>query len=83
MIENQTVEPIWRQTVDNDRFTCQVDRTDDSRGLLTVTVTETQVDILSEPVPLLYGAVFGPDVADVAEWQEKSIVAIDQWIADQ
>jgi hypothetical protein len=34
--------------------------------------------ILDEKVPISYGAVFGPDAIDVAEWQEMACEAVDK-----
>jgi hypothetical protein len=33
--------------------------------------------LMAEAVPLSYGAIFGPDVDDVAVWQERVIAFVD------
>lgn len=74
---------IWDQTVDDGRFRCTVEGTGDYRGVLRVFGPgDPPEKLLEREVGLAYGARFGPDVADVADWQEWSIVAIDAWIAD-
>ena len=81
MTEEQVDEkPVWEATVDDHTFHCKVVRTDDYAGTLIVTVTETGEVLLTEQVTLSYQAMFGPDVSDVAEWQERSLGAIDNYI---
>jgi hypothetical protein len=80
------MEPLndyaWDQTVDNGRFRCTVEQTGDGyQGTLKVVVVSTGDVLLQEEVGVSYAARFGPDVADVAEWQEKSIQVIDEYIA--
>lgn len=52
-------------------------------GALTVTVTKTEQVLLEEKVVLSYEARFGPDVADVQDWQNQAITVIDEYIAAQ
>ena len=70
------MESIWFSQLDN-RYDCRVTRTDQSHGLLTVTDTTDQRVLLSEAVELSYGAVYGPDIDDVAEWQDKCVAVVD------
>jgi hypothetical protein len=44
---------------------------------LTVTENNTSKHILDKDVSLSYGALFGPDAVDIAEWQLSIIDAID------
>lgn len=78
MTEEQQV--VWEATVDQHAYSVKVVRTNDYSGLLTVTVTETEEVLLTEEVTLSYQAVFGPDVADVSDWQETALNAIDNYI---
>lgn len=71
-------EPVWQQSVDDGVYTTRVDRRSDYAGVLTVTRTEDGALILVRDVTLSYQALFGPDVADVALWQEMVITAIDE-----
>jgi len=73
---------IWRGTVDNNKFECQVFRVDENTGQLVVSVVESREILVDAPVTLAYGAVLGPDVDDVSEWMGISIDAIDNWIAN-
>jgi hypothetical protein len=72
----------WDQTVDDGRFRCTVEQEGDGyRGTLKVVVVETGDVLLEEKVGVSYAALFGPDVLDVAEWQDKCIKVIDEYIA--
>jgi hypothetical protein len=46
---------------------------------LTVTDLFDKV-LLDEEVTLTYGASFGPDISDVALWEDKSVEVIDKLI---
>lgn len=68
------MQVIWQTTLD-EKFACQVVRTGDYKGQLTVKDGETV--LLDKEVGLAYGAVFGPDVDDVSAWQDACIEAVD------
>jgi len=76
------MDEVWKQTVDNGTFTCEVigDPVNGYLGMLSVTVTKTGEVLLDEEVGLSYGAQFGPDVGDVADWQDKCIKVIDEYL---
>lgn len=68
---------VWRSKLDN-RYLIEVHRTDDSHGKLYVfDHNKGDQEIFSQEVGLSYGAMFGPDVADVNEWQEKVLDFVD------
>ncbi len=69
---------IWRGSVDGGQFEVSVTRTGESTGTLLI-LTATGEVLLTESVGLMYGAQFGPDVDDVAEWRERAIEIIDAW----
>ena len=73
------VETIWHSTVDDGLYECKVkrERIAEREGILTVLNVITQKTLLKTPVELAYGASFGPDVHDVAYWEELCINAID------
>lgn len=71
---------IWQQTLDDGAFTMRVMRIDEGTGLLQVFVTEGERKLHEEQVPLAYGARFGPDMDDVAEWQEITIAHVDRFL---
>jgi hypothetical protein len=66
---------VWQASVDDDRYECSVYRTGEYEGELVV--TEGERVLLKEDVTLSYGAIFGPDVSDVANWQDKALAVID------
>jgi len=69
-------QTIWESKLDN-IYQCEVTRTDEYRGVLKVTNTENDFVLLEQEVGLSYDARFGPDMADVAEWQHLIIQAVD------
>ena len=43
----------------------------------TLTITEGQKVLFTKDVTISYGAIFGPDIADVESWQNIAIEFID------
>ena len=74
---------VWENTIDQGTFAVRVDRKDRYTGQLKVAVAATGEVLLDEEVTLAYGAIFGPDVADLAEWKERGIEVVDEWIEGQ
>lgn len=75
---------VWENTVDKGTFGCKVESEDDPyKGRLIITVIESGQVLLDEPVGIMFGAHFGPDVSDVGEWEEKAIAVIDQYLASK
>jgi hypothetical protein len=70
------MENIWQATLD-DRFDCRVTRINEAHGHLTVTDTTHNKIVLDQEVTLAYGARFGPDVDDVADWEIRCVQAVD------
>jgi hypothetical protein len=70
---------VWEATVDDHTWKAEVRRTGDRQGVLTVKRIDDDQVIYSDTVNLAYDAIFGPDVADVAEWQSLTIEAIDRF----
>lgn len=68
---------VWRAELDNGQYICKVTRLSSYTGQLTVENTADSNTILDKEVCLSYGAQFGPDVEDVAQWQEMIIEAVD------
>ena len=67
---------VWESKLDT-IYNCQVTRTDEYKGILKLTNTENDWVLVEQEVSLSYGAKFGPDVDDVAQWQEICIQAVD------
>lgn len=74
---------LWENTVDHGAFACQVTRTSAYSGRLRVWVTDGGTLLLDKEVSLSYGAIMGPDVDDVADWQVESLAVIDKHITEQ
>jgi hypothetical protein len=69
-----TDDTIWTAKLD-EVFDVAVKRVDGSRGHLTIS---RDGKVLSQrDVTLSYGAAFGPDVGDVAEWEEWAVEYVD------
>lgn len=71
-------EPVWHNTVDKGTWDVRVERVDGYRGVLVIKRVDTGQEIHREGVSLAYGAVFGPDAADLAVWQDRVIEVIDR-----
>ena len=76
------VNDVWDATVDGGKFEVGVERTGARSGKLRVVVASTREVLLVQDVGLAYGAMFGPDVDDVMEWQNAAMPVIDAWIAE-
>jgi hypothetical protein len=66
---------VWTSTLDG-RYEVNVTRTDDYHGELTI--SEGNQVLHRKPVGLSYGAIFGPDVAGVADWQRIAVEFVDR-----
>lgn len=66
------IEPVWRQTLDAGVYTAEVLRVpeDITGGTGKLVLRKGDEVITTERVSLKYGAQFGPDSEDVAEWQD-------------
>lgn len=67
---------VWESDLDN-QYDCKVTRIDEYNGTLTVVNKAEGNVLLCEAVTLAFGAAFGPDVADVLDWQDRCIRAVD------
>lgn len=66
---------VWYAKLD-DKYDCRVIRTDEYSGKLTVSEGD---ELLGEKdVPLSYGAMFGPDVDDIAMWEDFCLSVVDK-----
>jgi len=70
-------EQVYYNTVDKGTWVIQVMRTEEYRGVLRVYQGVGGPLVHQQGVGLSYDALFGPDVADVADWQELALTAID------
>ena len=65
---------VWTSTLDG-KYEVTVTRTDDYHAELTI--SEGNQVLHRESVGLSYGAIFGPDVADVADWRRIAFEFVD------
>jgi len=70
------IEAIWYSTVDNATYEAWVERTGPYDGELVVARVRGH-EIHREPTKLAFGAIYGPDVDDVATWQHRVCNIID------
>jgi len=70
---------VWSSTLDN-RYIIRVERTGDYTANLIIIDSglEGDPEVLREATTLSYRALFGPDVADVAAWQDRAIRFVDE-----
>lgn len=69
----------WRGQMDN-RYLVEVQYAEDNshQGTLAIFDHEDADRLVhSEPVGISYGAIFGPDVDDVADWQDRAAAVVD------
>jgi hypothetical protein len=72
-----TIMRVWESKLDQ-QWDCRVERTGEREGRLIVSrLGDPTVVILDEETGLSYGAIFGPDVEDIAIWREKCTAAVD------
>lgn len=68
---------VWANDLD-DRYLVEVQRIDDNSAKLVIfDHNDNDKVLLEEVVGLSYGAIFGPDVDDVATWQDRVVEFID------
>ena len=65
---------IWSSMLDG-RYRVTVHRVSRSRGELNI--RDGNRLIHRQEVTLMYGAIFGPDISDVATWQEIATTVVD------
>ena len=65
---------VWTSTLDG-KYEVTVTRTDDYHAELTI--SEGNQVLHRKSVGLSYGAIFGPDVADVGDWQRIAVEFAD------
>lgn len=68
---------IWEADLDNE-YKCTVTRINKRGGNLRVVENTTGRELLNQDVGLLYGAQFGPDVEDVAKWQDICVAVVER-----
>lgn len=69
---------VWHSTVDDEQWSVHVEQTPNwpYRGKLVVKDVFGEV-VHTEEVGVSYAARFGPDVADVSDWQLAALNVID------
>jgi hypothetical protein len=73
-------QQIYRLTTkhSNDgNFECRILRINRDHGSLEIINLDTHERVVQEVVRLSFGALFGPDVADVADWERRFAEYLD------
>jgi hypothetical protein len=65
---------VWTSTLDG-KYVLTITRIDEYLGELTL--SEGDLVLHREVVGLSYGSLFGPDLADVADWQRIAVEFVD------
>jgi hypothetical protein len=68
---------VWTATVDSNKWRVDVVRKTDYTADLQVYRVDDETMVHEEEVGLSYRALFGPDIADAALWQDIAIAVID------
>ncbi len=76
-IDFPKIETIWESELDG-KFSCSVVRINKRGGNLRVVEMSTGRELLNQDVGLMYGAQFGPDIEDVAKWQDICTAVVDR-----
>lgn len=75
-----TVEPVlYESLIDGGPGRVEVRRTDHREACLTVFDGDEPIYVQIK-MPLAYGAIFGPDGADVADWQDITCREYDDYV---
>ena len=67
--------PIWAERFDN-AYNCEVILSEDGQSAR-ITIEENGEVIYDEPTVMVFEPRFGPDIADVAYWENQIIEFID------
>ena len=68
---------VWTATVDDNTWRVDVVRRGQYEADLEIYRVADESLVHSEPVGLSYQALFGPDIDDVVQWQNRAIEIID------
>lgn len=74
------VDVVFESGIDDGKFHMLVTRPEPYTSHLVVTVVETGEVLLEQDGGLAFDAIFGPDVSDLAEWQDAAIEAVDNYL---
>lgn len=70
---------VWKSRLDMkwDVRVKEVVEGDETAAWLEIVDIATEEVVFTKPVSLAYGAIFGPDSDDVAEWQALAVSVVD------
>jgi len=71
-----TPDTVWAAVLD-EKFVIEVQRRNQEAFLCLFGLDGKCLHV--EPTNLSFGAVFGPDVSDVADWQSRAQQVVDSW----
>ena len=75
-MSNQNLNYVWEARLDN-KYHCTVTRLSERTGELKIVNEENKQVLLQKEVNLAFGALFGPDIDDVLDWEQMCINAVD------
>lgn len=75
-MSDNKVDYVWEARLDN-KYHCTVTRVSERKGQLKIVAQENQEVLLNKEVGLSYGAIFGPDMDDVMDWEQICIETVD------
>lgn len=67
---------IWQSLLD-EKYHWSVTRTSERTGILKIINQDNNEQLLSQEVNLSYGAIFGPDIADIMNWENAVMRVVD------
>lgn len=69
-------EIVWESKLD-EIYSCKVIKQGGYQGLLTVKNIKTEEFLLEKDVSLAFNSMFGPDIDDIAYWEDLCVAAVD------
>lgn len=75
--EEDGFHTVWQATLD-DRYLVKVIGEDANWYSGVLIIEDNGTELLREPTNIIFGAPFGPDVDDVARWQDRATEFIDE-----
>lgn len=76
-MSNDKIDYVWEARL-NKKYHCTVTRIAERKGQLKIVDEENQEVLLNKEVGLSYGAIFGPDIDDVMDWEQTCIETVDR-----
>lgn len=75
-MSKENIDYVWEAHLDQ-KYHCTVTRSSERTGNLKIVDEENKEILLEKEVGLSYGAIFGPDIDDVMDWERICIETVD------